>query len=302
MSFPNLSIWPKTHPFFPQFCTFFAPLKLKDVRAYIAWSWKTTLITWFFYNGDDIQLQIQVHPPPNFDRKWGLKKPGVKERPGTKDRGWKNWFWGKDRGLKKWILGQCPGQYEALELKFCKIWGFGTEIFVNLCSRTAKLVKNCGFCWKGNMLKGGLRELLRELEKGVLRAAHPRTTFQGEYVHPGLYDIQLQIQLPSPPDFDRLLYILAYIWTVPKIQTPSKGPTLHYLELLRPTLFSKSLCRPTSLHVGLYLNGKLVIRWAKSKTSVFATDGIWVTFSVVLNFLLLGWTPWMGFQNERLMC
>ena len=42
--------------------------------------------------------------------------------------------------------------------------------------------------------------------------------------------------------------------------------------------------------------------WAKSKTSVFATDGIWVTFSVVLNFLLLGWTPWMGFQNEQLMC
>ena len=41
---------------------------------------------------------------------------------------------------------------------------------------------------------------------------------------------------------------------------------------------------------------------AKSKTSVFATVGIWVTFSVVLNFLLLGWTPWMGFQNEQLMC
>ena len=43
-------------------------------------------------------------------------------------------------------------------------------------------------------------------------------------------------------------------------------------------------------------------RRAKSKTSVFATDGIWVTFSVVLNFLLLDWTPWVGFQNERLMC
>ena len=41
---------------------------------------------------------------------------------------------------------------------------------------------------------------------------------------------------------------------------------------------------------------------AKSKTSVFATDGIWLTFSVVLNFLLLGWTPWVGFQNEQLMC
>ena len=34
----------------------------------------------------------------------------------------------------------------------------------------------------------------------------------------------------------------------------------------------------------------------------FATGEIWVTFSVVLNFLLLGWTQWMGFQNERPMC
>ena len=42
--------------------------------------------------------------------------------------------------------------------------------------------------------------------------------------------------------------------------------------------------------------------WVKSKTSVFATDGIWQTFSVVLNFLLIGWTPLVGFQNERLMC
>ena len=42
--FQNLSIWPKTHPF-PQFCTFFA--LLNDVRAYIVWSWKTTLITFF---------------------------------------------------------------------------------------------------------------------------------------------------------------------------------------------------------------------------------------------------------------
>ena len=45
-----------------------------------------------------------------------------------------------------------------------------------------------------------------------------------------------------------------------------------------------------------------VYLWAKSKTSVFAMDGIWLAFSVVLNFLLLGWTPWVGFQNERLMC
>ena len=44
-SFQNLSIWPKTHPFFP-ILHVFAPLN--DVRAYSAWSWKTTLITWIF--------------------------------------------------------------------------------------------------------------------------------------------------------------------------------------------------------------------------------------------------------------
>ena len=43
--FQNLSIWPKTRPFFPVL-HFFGPLN--DVRAYIAWSWKTTLITWIF--------------------------------------------------------------------------------------------------------------------------------------------------------------------------------------------------------------------------------------------------------------
>ena len=45
-SFQNLSIWPKTYLFFP-ILHGFAPLN--DVRAYIAWSWKTTLITWFFF-------------------------------------------------------------------------------------------------------------------------------------------------------------------------------------------------------------------------------------------------------------
>ena len=43
--FQNLSKWPKTHPFFP-ILHVFAPLN--DVRAYSAWSWKTTLITWIF--------------------------------------------------------------------------------------------------------------------------------------------------------------------------------------------------------------------------------------------------------------
>ena len=47
------------------------------------------------------------------------------------------------------------------------------------------------------MLKWGLMELLREREKGVLRAAHPRTPFQGEHP-PGMYreilDFQCQLQ------------------------------------------------------------------------------------------------------------
>ena len=38
----------KNIPFFP-ILHVFAPLN--DVRAYIAWSWKTTLITWFFLRG-----------------------------------------------------------------------------------------------------------------------------------------------------------------------------------------------------------------------------------------------------------
>ena len=59
MSFPKFIDMTKNIPFFP-ILHVFAPLN--DVRAYIALSWKTTLITWIFYE-DDIQLQIQVGPP-----------------------------------------------------------------------------------------------------------------------------------------------------------------------------------------------------------------------------------------------
>ena len=55
------------------------------------------------------------------------------------------------------------------------------------------------------------------------------------------------------------------------------------------------------MHINKGCNHDNIYLRAKSKTSVFATDGIWETFSVVLNFLLLSWTPWVGFQNERLM-
>ena len=59
------------------------------------------------------------------------------------------------------------------------------------------LVKICDFCWKGvlknwNVLKWGLRELLREREKGVLRAARPYTPFQREYP-PGLSNAPLSL-------------------------------------------------------------------------------------------------------------
>ena len=46
--FKNLSIWPKTYLFFPILHVFAPP---NDVRAYIALSWKTTLITWIFLRG-----------------------------------------------------------------------------------------------------------------------------------------------------------------------------------------------------------------------------------------------------------
>ena len=59
MSIPKFVKMTKNIPFFP-ILHVFAPLN--DVRAYIAWSWKTTLITWIFFYADDIQLQIQVPP------------------------------------------------------------------------------------------------------------------------------------------------------------------------------------------------------------------------------------------------
>ena len=48
MSFPKFVTMTKNTPFFP-ILHVFAPLN--NVRAYIAWSWKTTLITWIFLRG-----------------------------------------------------------------------------------------------------------------------------------------------------------------------------------------------------------------------------------------------------------
>ena len=67
--FQNLSIiMTKNTPFFP-ILHVFAPLN--DVRAYSAWFWKTTLITWIFGRAW-YPLDIRVPPPPGhcFDEKW----------------------------------------------------------------------------------------------------------------------------------------------------------------------------------------------------------------------------------------
>ena len=66
-------------------------------------------------------------------------------------------------------------KFEALEWKFC----------LNLGSRMANFVKFMIFVERGlkelKHAEWSLRELLREREKGVLRAAHPCTPFDGEY-------------------------------------------------------------------------------------------------------------------------
>ena len=62
--FQNLSTWPKTHPFFP-ILHIFAPLN--DVRMYIVWSLKTTLITWIFFFTRMISNFKYKCPPPHRD-------------------------------------------------------------------------------------------------------------------------------------------------------------------------------------------------------------------------------------------
>ena len=56
--FQNLSIWPKTHPFFPILHVF---TPLKDVRAYSAWSWKQPWLREFL-DEPDTPLDIRVPP------------------------------------------------------------------------------------------------------------------------------------------------------------------------------------------------------------------------------------------------
>ena len=61
MSFPKFVNMTKNTLFFP-ILQVFAPLN--NVRAYIAWSWKTTLITWIFFRGWYPTSNTSTPPPP----------------------------------------------------------------------------------------------------------------------------------------------------------------------------------------------------------------------------------------------
>ena len=61
MFFPKFVNMTKNTALFFQFCTFLHPLN--DVRTYIAWSWKTTLITWIFLRGWYPTLNTSAPPP-----------------------------------------------------------------------------------------------------------------------------------------------------------------------------------------------------------------------------------------------
>ena len=92
-SFQNFSIWPKTHPFFPILHVF---TPLNDVRAYSAWSWKTTLITWIFGRA--------WYPPLTFE--WPPRAAGVEIRQALWPIPLKIW-WGPTKCLDqrtKWPL------------------------------------------------------------------------------------------------------------------------------------------------------------------------------------------------------
>ena len=80
MSFPKfVNMTKNTPPFFSPILHVFA--LLNNVLAYIAWSWKTTLITFFFRGLGYIQLQIQVFPPPPGHASRVTKRPYPDSRP-----------------------------------------------------------------------------------------------------------------------------------------------------------------------------------------------------------------------------
>ena len=60
MSFPKFVTMTKNTPFFP-ILNVFAPLN--DVCTYIAWSWKTSLITWIFFTRIISNFKCKCPPP-----------------------------------------------------------------------------------------------------------------------------------------------------------------------------------------------------------------------------------------------
>ena len=70
---------------------------------------------------------------------------------------------------------------EKIGLNFGQIGGFGREILRKFRLWSGKSGKICNFCWKGgkNMLKWGSKGTAERAWKEGLRAAHPRTPFQG---------------------------------------------------------------------------------------------------------------------------
>ena len=60
-TFQNLSICPKTHPFFSKFARFCTPKRCTRVHCLVL---KNNPNYVNFFYADDIQLQIQVAPPP----------------------------------------------------------------------------------------------------------------------------------------------------------------------------------------------------------------------------------------------
>ena len=60
----------KNTPFFSNFARFCTPKRCTRVHCLVL---KTTLMTRFFFDEDDIQLQIQVPPPPDLGETFSAK-------------------------------------------------------------------------------------------------------------------------------------------------------------------------------------------------------------------------------------
>ena len=89
-----------------------------------------------------------------------------------------------------------------------------------------------------------------------------------------------------------VIFNLMCMWSFPNyVHKPSWVPTeLKLFKWAQFNIILSYIWPQMTTDLGMWpLTSRTYMKvsiWAKSKTSVFATDGIWVTFSVVLNFLL----------------